>query len=565
MIAKEQGTGNQESGGAGAEEDLDNWRPSANIDSAWWHAAGGGSLHRIFPVVLVLAALGTGLLTGSNRAVASGVTVTAIAAGNAHACAVTTSGGVECWGSNLSGSLGDGTQTLRTTPVDVCQTYDEPAQRCTETLSGIVGVAAGAQHTCAITTAGGVKCWGWNRFGQLGTGQEVTCLSKGIIIDPVPASADLIEGPCSNTPVEVTGLSDAVAIVAGSYHNCALTKSGAVKCWGQNYAGHLGDGTMADRRTPVDVCDQYDDVAQECTRVLSGVAAIAAGWNYTCAVASTGAVRCWGSNELDQLGAETDEFCTDPAGRVIDCSTTPVQMRGFETGMASVALATGSTCAVTTAGGVKCRGGNGLGGLGDGGRCGTVCSSPVDVDGMRSGIVAVAAGAGHTCALTHAGAVKCWGLNHVGQLGRETVELCGFAGDLPCSRTPVSVISLGRGANAVAGGQFFTCALTGAGGVKCWGDNCCGQLGNSERDDPPGIIVPHPTPVRVVGLGPKAPGDADCTGAVTSIDAALVLQFDAGMLASLGCPDNADASQDGRTNSADAALILQHVAGLFTL
>jgi alpha-tubulin suppressor-like RCC1 family protein len=492
---------------------------------------------------------------------ASGVTAVAIAAGNAHACAVTSEGGVKCWGDNTSGQLGDGTLTLRTTPVDVCQTYDESSQECTELLFGVTAVEAGAQHTCALTEQGAVKCWGWNFYGQLGT--EATCRLKGIILDT--ASGPFIEDqPCSTTPVQVSGLSDAVAIAAGSYHNCALTKSGGVKCWGWNYAGQVGDGSDVDRRMAADVCEDYDVDAQVCAQALSGVVAIGIGWNYSCAVTSAGAVRCWGSNDLDQLGAETDELCTDPGGRLIDCSRTPVKMRGFENGIASVALGTGFTCAVTTAGGASCRGGNGLGGLGDGQRCGIVCPDPVDVHGLTSGVSALAAGAAHQCALTAPGAVYCWGANNSGQLGRETAEQCSPPSPpISCGTVPARATGLATGVVAVAGGQFFTCAVTAVGGVKCWGANCCGQLGNGTMDGGQFPPPAHFMPSRVVGFGPKLPGDADCSGDVASLDAALILQRAAGLLTALPCPPDADANQDGAVDALDAALALQIVAGLF--
>jgi prepilin-type N-terminal cleavage/methylation domain-containing protein len=352
----------------------------------------------------------TGTFTGP-VASAWNFTATQISAGGSHSCAVLTDGTAMCWGYNNYGQLGDGTTTDRFTPVDV-----------SGLTSGVASISAGDYHSCALLNDGTVKCWGGNNYGQLGDGSTTN----------------------RSTPVDVSGLTSGVAsISAGSEHTCAVTTTGGAKCWGRNNYGRLGDGTTTNRSTPVDV-----------SGLTSGVASISAGVQHTCAVTATGGAKCWGWNGSGRLGDGTTTS-----------SNTPVTVSGLS-GATGISAGGSHSCAVLSDGTAECWGNNGGGQLGDGDNTYTNRSTPVTVSGL-SGATGITSGSEHTCAVLADGIAKCWGWNGSGRLGDGTTT---------SSNTPVTVSGV-SGATGIDAGGSHSCAVLTDGTAMCWGSKGVGQLG----------------------------------------------------------------------------------------
>lgn len=328
----------------------------------------------------------------------------ALAVGGQHTCALLADSGAQCWGWNRYGQLGDGTQDppLFPNPVPV----DVRVQFGGARLLGIGAIDAGGVHTCALMSAtGGLKCWGWDGYGQIGAGQS--CGSNICL-----------------APRDVTGLTSGVIDVGlGENHGCAVTNGGSVQCWGLNDAGQLGATTTDTCGTPP--LDLPCSTTPLTVEGLSGVVDVSAGERHTCALTDGGAVKCWGDNSSGQLG---------DGGACGALCAAPVDVTGLGSGVTAIAAGGNHTCALVATG-ARCWGSNAFGQLGDGGACGTVCAAPVQVADIGIAPDAIDAGSHHTCAILSLRIVLCWGRNHHGQLGDATRTN---------RLTPVTVLGLGE-------------------------------------------------------------------------------------------------------------------------
>jgi alpha-tubulin suppressor-like RCC1 family protein len=364
-----------------------------------------------------------------------------LSVGGAHACYRASSGTVSCWGTNADGELGDGTTTGSAVPIAVTG------------ITNAVAVSAGSRHSCALLSDGTVSCWGANNAGQLGNGTETS----------------------SSTPVTVTGITGATQVNAGgaafTSHTCALLKNRTVSCWGGNHDGELGNGLRPDSSVPVQVTG------------LSNAVQISAGLRHSCALLATGAVECWGWGSGGQLGNGKKHS-----------SSVPVRVKRISTAI-QIAAGGGQSCALLSSGAVKCWGSNGSGELGIGKRepSGSTTPVPAKIPGRA---VRIGAGFWNTCALLTTGATYCWGSNDGAELGVGKTFW-----HLTQSYRPLRVKGLSK-ASSLSVGDEDACVVLATGGIKCWGDDGSGQLGN-------GMTGLSSTPVVVKGVSNATAIDAD--------------------------------------------------------
>lgn len=303
--------------------------------------------------------------------------VVTISANRGFACALESTGNVACWGNNVHGQLGDGSKTNRFEPTYV------------QGLEDVIHIATGYQHACAVTRSGHLFCWGENGDGQLGK----------------------TEGGMFTRPQRVSGISRPVQVAAGTASTCVRLKSGHIECWGANAFGELGRGIGPDKlkRSPraarvkdisqaTDISGYADhycaatedgDVAcwggktdlspKELRRRdrrldaslpveplpeigaidlvpgIEGIARVAVGKEYSCALEEAGQVYCWGENTYAQHGSGSQSDRDDPS-----------PMAGV-TNATRVMAGSRNTCVIVSDGRTMCAGANKQGEIGNGG------------------------------------------------------------------------------------------------------------------------------------------------------------------------------------------------------
>jgi len=347
------------------------------------------------------------------------VTFEAVDVGALHACGLTTTNRLLCWGENSTGQLGTGDNVFRTVPWPVSHGSTEFDM-----------VSAGVSHSCAASVDGELYCWGSNIAGQLGLG-------------------DLGEDFVS-VPNEVGGGGRTFSTVAaGGAHSCALTTGRFAFCWGNGSAGQLGTGYLGNVPRPF-VDSVLIDVA---------LREITLGTEHTCGMTNDGEVYCWGLGLNGRLGVGATGNFSEPTRVAPDMQFFAIDAGGNH------------TCALALDGIAYCWGAGNLGQLGTGG----LDDSDVPVE-VAGGLLfdEISAGDGFTCGVIGDGTTYCWGRNEVGQLGDGTLESRYEPSEVGFGQS-FQTVSAGLGSFGSA-----TCGLASNGLVYCWGDGRGGQTGTGE-------------------------------------------------------------------------------------
>lgn len=302
-----------------------------------------------------------------NQCSPSGAQIATIATSNSHTCAIMIgTNGIRCWGINYYGEAGVGnTSPVTTFPSTDISTFGYPAKLLT----------VGRYYTCAVSTTGGIQCWGLNSQGQLGTG-GTTNTNKP-----------------SGTPLTMPGGLPIIFASGSHLHTCVILSNNNLHCWGWNDCGQVGYG---DRAPPVGTSSGYKYSVQS-TPVLTNVLAVGTGYQHTCALTMSYTVRCWGSNGNGQIGLNS----ATPAVQLAISSDIATNARNLTVGVFHNCFISSVT------GGARCWGSNeygelGIGSSGTGNNVYAVPSTDLAVPGAAVAAVYPAVDS-HTC--------KCRGFN----------------------------------------------------------------------------------------------------------------------------------------------------------
>jgi cysteine-rich repeat protein len=342
-------------------------------------------------------------------------------------------------------------------PLDGCEPVTAPIASARCTKSKVISLSLGDEHTCALYSGGYVRCWGDNTVGELGLGHT------NFEGNNKPYQLANASGGGAG-PIAFVGSGGVTALAAGNDFSCAVLSDGSVQCWGTNESGQLGQGSL----TPVfSALPAVVSLGQAATAVT-----VSRSLGVACAILADGSVRCWGSNAGGALGLGNNTAFPS-------MTVTPNQFGPVSLGATATAVASGEgACALLTGGTIRCWGDNNLGELGLGNKTALPLSmvpSAYGVVPLPSGKTAlsISAGPGFACARLNDGTAQCWGRNNVGQLGLGNTNIIGDD-----ELATAGAVVLGTTVRSLVTGFTETCGLfVSDGGWRCWGSNSAGELG----------------------------------------------------------------------------------------
>jgi alpha-tubulin suppressor-like RCC1 family protein len=362
-----------------------------------------------------------------------------LASGDNHTCALAADGKIWCWGRNAEGQLGNNSTALSSTSVLVITSDFTDFDAFTQ-------VSAGANHTCGVDSRGRAFCWGENTHGQLGNNTDVSSLK------PVLVNTD--------------SLTKAVAFVevkAGRSHTCARTAQGEIYCWGESANGQLGAPyANVDKWTPMGV--------QASGSLINNAVQLEVGGSHTCYITSESKLFCWGSNNKGQLGNNSLSSSQLPVAIDFGSYLSPRSNKQISAGGSN-------TCSLNQKGQILCWG-NGAEGRNGSGTSNYEIPTLTVTTGVSAGqyFTQMSTGGEHACGITADGKAYCWGKNAEGQVGNSNTSNQG---------SPVAVTITGinpfLGFTKIRTGQSHTCALHADGVIYCWGYGFFGQLGRNSQ------------------------------------------------------------------------------------
>ncbi|MCA9653677.1 MAG: hypothetical protein H6712_26475 [Myxococcales bacterium] len=365
-----------------------------------------------------------------------------IVAGDEHVCIQFHTGDIKCWGNHELGRLG-----YPGLGEDVGDDETPADMPIVDVGSPVEQLALGSDFSCALLAGDEVVCWGHGQHGRLGQGNQ--------------NDLGLAESPSAIPPISLSGTP--IQIATGAEHACAVFASGQLSCWGRNDHGQVGLpglNMVGDDELPSDAPN---------VSVGANVLMVAAGTDHTCALLGGGDVRCWGRDNVGQLG--TPGTASDIGDNEDPSSNALVDLGGQAV---NISARYDHTCVSYVTGEIQCWGGGASGKLGYGDTADVGDDEAVDtLMPLDLGFDPshLATGANHTCVRLLSTAILCWGEGDNGRLGT--------ASTMDLFSPPMMQVDLSKpqGPASVTAGAAFSCGRTQGSEVKCWGRNNRGQLG----------------------------------------------------------------------------------------